>query len=129
MPSLSETLAALSQAFAEDVLAVARSTSIEDIISNGAPMKHGPGRPRGSSTKTDVSALPTEVKRMGPAMIDSTASLIVSYVKSHQGVGGAEIRKELGIPANKWLRPLALALEKKGLSKQGKKRATTYWVR
>jgi hypothetical protein len=51
------------------------------------------------------------------------------YVKSHQGARAEVIRKELGIPKNKWAIPLALALEKKGLSKKGEKRATTYWVK
>jgi hypothetical protein len=65
---------------------------------------------------------------MGPSMIDSVASLITRDVKSHQGAKAEAIRKELGIPKNKWARPLAFALEKKGLSKKGEKRATTYWV-
>jgi hypothetical protein len=39
------------------------------------------------------------------------------------------IRKELGILVAKWARPLAFALETKGLSKKGQKRATTYWVK
>jgi hypothetical protein len=66
---------------------------------------------------------------MGPETIESVASLIVSYVKSHQGATGGTVRKTLGIPPNKWLRPLALALAKKGLTKKGQKRATTYWVK
>jgi hypothetical protein len=66
---------------------------------------------------------------MGPAMIDSVASLITCYVKSHQGSRAEAIRKDLGIPKNKWAIPLALALEQKGLSKKGEKRATTYWVK
>jgi hypothetical protein len=131
MPALSETLATLAQTFATEVLALAKSASIDDIIAEtaGVPVKRGPGRPPKSSSTVDVSPLPTTAKRMGPAMIDSVANLITRYVKSHQGARAEVIRKELGIPKNKWAIPLALALEKKGLSKKGEKRATTYWVK
>jgi hypothetical protein len=120
MPSLSESFATLAQTFAEDVLALARKASVEDIIAetDAAPITRGP------------ESLPSTIppKRMGPAMIDSVANLITRYVKSHKGARAEAIRKELGIPKNKWAIPLALALEKKGLSKNGEKRATTYWV-
>src|SRR5580658_9781838 len=133
MPTLSESLATLAQNFATEVLVLARSASIEDIISetSGAPLKRGPGRPPKSHSAVDASTLPSTIpaKRMGPAIIDSVASLITRYVKSHQGARAEAIRKELGIPKNKWARPLAFALEKKGLSKKGEKRATTYWVK
>jgi hypothetical protein len=66
---------------------------------------------------------------MGATTIDSIANLVASYVKSHQGAKAAEIRKALGIAPNKWLRPLALALASKGLSKKGEKRATAYFVK
>jgi hypothetical protein len=104
---------------------------VEDIIAEtaGIPVKRGPGRPPKSSVV--ASTLPSTIppKRMGPAMIDSVANLITRYVKSHQGARAEAIRKELGIPKNKWAVPLAFALEKKGLSKKGEKRATTYWVK
>ena len=131
MPSLSESFAALAQTFAQDVLALARKASVDDIIAetNAAPVKRGPGRPPKSSSTVDVSALPTTARRMGPAMIDSVASLITRYVKSHPGARAEVIRKKLGLPKNKWAVPLALALSTKGLSKKGEKRATTYWVK
>jgi hypothetical protein len=129
MPSLSEILASLARDLATEVLALARSSSVEDILAGHAPAKPAPGPPSGPSTKTDVSALPTHVKRMGPEMIESAANLITSYVKSHQGANAERIRKELGIPQNKWMRPLALALAKKGLTKKGQKRATIYFVK
>jgi hypothetical protein len=121
MPSLSESFATLAQTFAEDVLALARKASVDDIIAetNAAPITGGP------------EALPSTIppKRMGPPMIDSVANLITRYVKSHQGARAEVIRKELGIHKNKWAVPLAFALEKKGLSKKGEKRATAYWVK
>jgi hypothetical protein len=133
MSNLSQTLSALAQNFATDVLSLARSASVEDIIAEtaGMPVKRGPGRPPKSPSAVDVSTLPSTIppKRMGPDMIDSVASLITRYVKSHQGARAEVIRKELGIPKNKWAIPLAFALENKGLSKNGQKRATTYWVK
>src|SRR5580698_7046043 len=105
MTNLSETLAALAEAFATEVLALVRAGSVEDI----------PSEPQRAARS------PADVKRMGPEMIDSVASLITSYVKSHQGANGATIQKELGIAPNTWPRPRALALEKKGLSKKGQK--------
>jgi hypothetical protein len=122
MPSLSEAFATLAQNFATEVLVLARSASIEDII---AETSRAPALERGPEP------LPSTVppKRMGLEMIDSVANLVVRYVKSHQGSRSEAIRKELGIPKNKWAVPLALALSTKGLSKKGQKRATTYWVK
>jgi hypothetical protein len=120
MSNLSQTLSALAQAFATDVLFLARSASVEDIISetNGAPVRRGPGRPPKSPVV--VSTLPSTIppKRMGPSMIDSVASLITRYVNSHQGARAEAIRKELGIPKNKWAVPIALALERRASPKR-----------
>jgi hypothetical protein len=120
MPSLSETLDALSQTFAEDVLVLARKASVDEIISGEEPVK-GPEPPPG---------LPSTIppKRMGPAMIDSVASLITRYVKSQPGDTGRSDSKGVRDPQEQMGDTLALALEKKGLSKKGEKRATTYWV-
>jgi hypothetical protein len=127
MPTLSDTLATLAEALASEVLVLARSASVDDILSEP---RRGPGRPpRSASKMDDASKLEISGKRMGATTIDSVASLITSYVKSHQGAKATEIRKALGIPSNKWLRPLALALASKGLSKKGEKRATAYFVK
>jgi hypothetical protein len=127
MLALSETLAALAETFATEVLALARSASVDDILSEP---QRGPGRPPRATTKVDIaSKLAISGKRMGATTIDSVASLISSYVKSHQGAKAAEIRKALGIPPNQWLRPVAVALASKGLSKKGEKRATAYFVK
>ena len=55
---------------------------------------------------------------------------IVSLVKTKRGGLRAEqIRAELGIAKNEWMRPLEQALSSKKLTKKGKKRATTYFAR
>jgi hypothetical protein len=127
MPSLSEVFSTLAQNLATEVLALARKASVNEILSDSHVAGHGPGLTPLSETKSPATPA-LDVKRMSADTIDSVATVITRYVKSHQGSKAEAIRKELGIPKEKWARPLAFALGKKGLSKKGQKRATTYWV-
>jgi hypothetical protein len=129
MPSLSEAIAALAEAFATDVLTLTWQSSVNEINADPRDEKRSPGRRPSTDGVQTSDTPPLDVKRMSADTIDSVATLIVRYVKSHQGAKAETIRKQLGIPREKWMRPLAFALGKKGLSKKGEKRATTYWVK
>jgi hypothetical protein len=129
MPSLSANFESLASTFATNVLALARRASVNEI-NEGAPVtREAEGRPPSADVSSATASPSLDVRRMSADTIDSVATLITRYVKSHQGAKAVAIRKELGIPATKWARPSAFALKKKGLSKKGQKRATTYWVK
>jgi hypothetical protein len=53
---------------------------------------------------------------------------IVALIAKHpKGLRGEQIRKQLGIAKNHWMKPLAMALGSKKVRKTGEKRSTTYF--
>jgi hypothetical protein len=156
MPTLHDSIQSLAQIFSSHVLEAIRGASLEDILAESSaggrgigrsPAKRtparrtikaafvqpaaasglvrraggrGPGRPPGPTSK--------RLARRSADDIASVADSIVSLVKKHHGGLRAEqIRAELGIAKNAWMRPLELALSSKKLTKKGEKRATTYF--
>jgi hypothetical protein len=139
MPDLRTSIQSLAQTFATGVLDAIRSSSLEDILgqTSGAkrgpgrppgkrgpgrpPGKRGPGRPPGSSSK--------RLARRNAKDISAVANSIVALVKKHpKGIRGEQIRAELRIAKNEWMRPLGMALDSKKLTKKGEKRSTTYFA-
>jgi|SRR5580658_8662148 hypothetical protein len=144
MPDLRSEIRGLSEKFASSVLAVIRSSSLEDILGHaahtggarrgrppgrpaGRPVgrpagKRGPGRPPGSSGK--------RLRRRSAKDIGAVSDKIVALVKKHKsGLRSEQIRAQLGIAKKEWMRPLEAALSSKKLTKKGEKRATTYFAR
>jgi hypothetical protein len=129
MSDLRSSIHALAQSFASGVLQAIRSSSLEEILGTNSapkrgpgrpPSKRGPGRPRGSSSK--------RLARRSTKDLTAVANSIVALVKKHpKGLRGEQIRAELRIAKNEWMRPLGLALDSKKLTKKGEKRATTYF--
>lgn len=135
MEQLREKIASLSADFAAGVMAAIRESSLEDLIGdrfNGSTRaavsatdkpRRGPGRPPGPSKKTGRLA------RRSAEDIDEMADKIVAYVKQAGVPMRAEaVRAALAIDKKEWMKPLQLALDTKGLKKQGNKRATEYTV-
>jgi hypothetical protein len=139
MSTLNASIQSLADAFATKVLAAIRGASLEEILGQGEPRgatRRGPGRPRTSATPR--GAAPGRVARgtggrrrvrRSASDIAAVAERIVTFVAKHnKGVRGEQIRKELGIAKNAWMKPLGMALASKKLRKTGKKRATTYFA-
>src|SRR5580658_5421918 len=130
MSDLRSSIHALAQSFASGVLQTIRSSSLEEILGTNSapkrgpgrpPSKRGPGRPRGSSSK--------RLARRSTKDLTAVANSIVALVKKHpKGLRGEQIRAELRIAKNEWMRPLGLALDSKKLTKKGEKRATIYFL-
>jgi hypothetical protein len=155
MPTLRDSIQSLAQVFSSHVLDAIRGASLEDILAESsagggglgrAPAKRSPRRRAGrpsSGSLPSASGLGPSAKRgpgrpPGPTSkrlarrsaddIAGVADSIVSLVRKHHGGLRAEqIRAELGIAKNAWMRPLELALSSKKLTKKGEKRATTYF--
>ncbi len=129
MSSLRSSIQTLADQFASGVIAAIRSASLEDILAEtggGRPAArtaprpaHGTGNSGGSRGRAGG--------RRSPADLSAVADSIVGLVARHPGGLRAEqIRAQLGIPRNALLRPLALAVSSRRLSKRGHKRSTTY---
>jgi hypothetical protein len=136
--SLRSSLDSLAHSFASDVLAAIRGASIEDILAQtGGTPRRGPGRPRGSSTKTTAPAsrasAPTPKTRRGrlarrtPEDVAKTLGTIVALLKLEKaGLRSEEIRKALKLDVRELPRVLKEGLAKKMLKSKGRKRATVY---
>jgi hypothetical protein len=129
MPDLRSSIHSLAQSFAARVLDAIRSSSLEEILGESSGPKRGPGRPRvkrGPGRPTGRSS--KRLARRSTKDLAAVASSIVALVKKHpKGLRGEQIRKELRIAKNEWMRPLGMALASKKLRKKGEKRATTYF--
>ena len=135
MEQLREKIASLSADFVSGVMAAIRECSLEDLIGDRfsgarttAPTTNGGekprrGRPPGPAKKSGRLA------RRSAEDIDGMANKIVAYVKQAGVPMRAEaVRAALAIDKKEWMKPLQLALDTKGLKKQGNKRATEYTV-
>ena len=139
--SLRTTLDSLASNFASAVLDAIKGASLQDLLaeSGGAP-RRGPGRPRGSSTKTTATASRASapatkttkggrLARRSPADIARALDAVVILVrKSTKGLRSEEIRKALKLDVREVPRVLKEGLSKKKLKSKGQKRATTYSV-
>jgi hypothetical protein len=155
MSSLHSSIQSLAEQFASGVLHAIRSSSLEEILGEAVSARRGPGRPpttrglvttrgpgrpagkRGPGRPPGPSGSgrppgPTKgrLRRRSEKDLAHVAESIVALVGKHKGgLRGEQIRAELGIPKNAWMKPLSLALGSKKLTKKGQKRATVYFAR
>jgi hypothetical protein len=132
--SLRSTLDSLAQSFASAVLDAIRGASLDELVgeTKGLP-RRGPGRPRGSSSKSvvPVTTAPKahikggRLQRRSPDDIERTLGLVIAAVKTN-GMRAEELQKFLSLDKRELPRVLALGLSKKVLKKKGQKRATVY---
>ena len=138
MTTLRASIESLASQFATGVLSAIRGASLEEILAEGGPAMRGPGRPPRSPRSPGAVASPEAVRaprsgkkgriRRSTKDIARVAESIISLVGKHaKGIRGEQIRKELGIAKNHWMKPLGMALSSKKLRKTGQKRATLYF--
>jgi hypothetical protein len=136
MSTLRASIESLASQFATGVLAAIRGSSLEEILSAGSPTRRGPGRPRKSVSSVGAASAPAPSrrarggKRLRRSAKDITAAAgqIAAHVAKHpRGIRGEQVRKDLGIAKNHWMKPLGMALGAKKIRKTGEKRATLYF--
>jgi len=130
MPDLRATIESLAEQFAAGVLEAIRGASLDDIVAATAREGGREGRRRRESGPGRPASPPPSKRRPRPSAqhVAALAEGIVALVKQHpKGLRAEQIRAELGIAKNQWMRPLALALESKKLTKKGEKWSTTYF--
>ena len=129
MSDLRSSIHALVQSFASSVLQAIHSSPLEEILGAHTAAKRGPGRPAGKRGPGRPRGSRSKRARRTAKDITAVADSIVALVKNHpKGLRGEQIRAELGIAKNHWMKPLGMALDSKKLRKKGEKRATTYFT-
>jgi hypothetical protein len=145
MSTLRSQLQDLAASFAEQVLSVIRSGSIQDLHLDGGSASSGrssradsprafasSGAAHRAMTERSTAALKANA-RLPRRSADEIAALlnkVVLLVKTHKGGMRAEdIRSRLGMQAKEMPRILKEGVSKKKLSAKGQKRATTYYAK
>ena len=136
MSDLQEKIAAASAEFAASVMLAIRECSLEDLIGdryNGSVPRAATSsvtdKPRRGRPPGPAKAKPGRLARRSEEDIEEMSNKIVAYVKAAGVPLRAEtVRAALAIDKREWMKPLQLALDTKGLKKQGNKRATEYTV-
>ena len=112
--TLQATIDSIASKFAQDIVAVIRSASIEELLGNE------PAAARRSNSKG--GRLPRRSAQDVLKVVDQICSLLAKS----DGLRAEALREKLGIEAKELPRPIALALKVKRITKSGNKRATTY---
>lgn len=130
MTTLRSSLQVLATEFASSVLHAIRGASLEEILSETGNRKAA-GRGARAVGEAPVGR-PGKSRRLGrrsPADIAAVVDHIVGLLGKHpKGLRAEEIRQKLSLQAKELPRPIADALSAKRISKQGQKRATTYFA-
>lgn len=134
MNSLHQTIQTLAAEFAEGVLDVIKSGSLDDLLngSSGArTVRRAVSASKVATVKTSKTSKGGRLARRSLEDIDAMAKSIVNIVRSagKDGMRAEVIREKLGIDRKELPRPLAQALKAGWLKTTGQKRATTYFVK
>jgi len=139
MTTLRNTIETLASQFAANVIAALRGVSIEELVdvSKGGRTPGGGGARRGRPPRAASGASGPAPARRGkggrlgrrsPNEIGKMVDAIVELLGKHpKGLRSEQIRDALGVQRKELPRPLADGLTAGRLSKQGQKRATTYF--
>jgi hypothetical protein len=130
--SLRESIQALSEQFAVNILTAMKGASLQDIA--GLSGHRAPERrnaPRTAKPATKAKALSKKPgKRRSPEDVQALAEKIVAEVKkAGEGIRIEQVGKALGLKAADMRIGIDHALEAKMLTKRGQKRATKYYVK
>jgi hypothetical protein len=138
--NLKSRLEALASSFASSVLDAVRSTSLEELLVDGASRAapRGPGRPKAAPKPAAASPKPAararassggRLARRSAQDIAKALDQVVALVKKHKsGLRSEQIRSELKMRANEMPRVLKEGVAKRVLKSKGQKRATTYFA-
>ena len=135
MSTLRSTIEGLASQFAVSVLGALRSASIDelaDVAGRGAAGRRGRPRANRDSSQAPAPRPRGRGGRLGRRSPSDIARMIESIVdllgKNASGLRAEQIRESLGVEAKELPRPLAEAISSGVVTKNGQKRATTYFA-
>lgn len=133
--SIRQQIDARVQAFVTELSDMARAAALEAVqgaLGGGsAPVRRGPGRPRGSGAgkKTAAPARPArraKGARRSSSDVDSTANQLLTFVKSNDGKRLEEIARAMKVASADLKLPVKKLIAAKSLRTTGAKRGTKY---
>ncbi len=125
MSNLKSAIAGLAEEFAAGVLAAIRAASLEEILDHSAG---GRGRSAAAGLRGGRGN-GRRVRRTAADIAAAVDAIETLLMKHPTGMRAEQIRKELGLEAKELPRPLAEGVSQKRFSKEGQKRATTYFAK
>jgi hypothetical protein len=130
MTTLHSTLNHLAADFAAAVLQALRGASIDEISGLLGAARVAKVRGAGAGSRGGRRSGGRRLGRRSKADIEAVVDRIVGLLQKHpRGLRAEQIRAQLSLQAKELPRPIAEALGRRRISKQGQKRATTYFVR
>jgi hypothetical protein len=132
MPTLRAALDDLARHFADDVLAVIREASLEDLLGEMAAPR-GRGRPARTAGGGQLDPLRRRrrgrLARRTPGEIAKTVAAVVALVRgSKAGLRSEQIRAALKLDRRELPRVLYEAMKAKKVRSRGQRRGTTYFA-
>jgi hypothetical protein len=141
MTTLRAAISQLANQFASGVLEAIRGASLAEILAEsaegGGRAAGGArrGRPPAAASAAGAASRPAKrrrgrLERRSATDIAGVVRQIVDLLGAHPaGLRAEQIRHELGLEAKELPRPITEALASRKISKQGQKRATTYFAK
>jgi hypothetical protein len=127
MPTLKAQLETIASSFASAILDAIRGASLEDlVVGAGEETGRRPGRPR-SVSGDGSTTIPIKVRGGGTRYIDRDVLALTGLLSTRPGLRAEQIRAHLRWDKKTTTKAITMALNEKRVTKQGQKRATTYF--
>jgi hypothetical protein len=147
MPNSNQQIDSAVQSFVTEISNLVRLAALEAVHAalggGAAPVRRGPGRPRGSGkrgpgrpkgSRNAAKAMPARAARGGKRGrrssedVDATAAKFLAFVKANDGKRLEEIAKGLKLPTSVLKLPAQKLLAAKAVRTTGQRRGTKYHV-
>jgi hypothetical protein len=136
--SSNQEIESLVSDFANQVSIVMRRSALEQVLAalggDGAPVKRGPGRPRGSTNvaKRGPGRPAGSKNKRGKRTTEGVAEMgerLLSYVKSKPGLRADQIAKVFHTDSKTIRLPMQRLIALKKIKTKGQRRGMSYFVR
>ncbi len=152
MSNVESELRSLVTAFVNELRHLTRQEALESVAAAlqagaPAPVRRGPGRPRGSTNAARAAKAAAEAPKAAapkaapasrarkagekrkPEDLARLVDQLAEHIKGNAGQGVEEISKNMGVPTKELTLPIKKLLADKRIASKGQKRATKYFPR
>jgi hypothetical protein len=116
--TLRSDIQSLTETFVQNLLAAVRGATLQDLLSSDSATPGAKKAPKPAGAR--------QARRSSEDIGDVVNRITEALAGAPNGLRAEDIRKKLGIESKEMVRPLAVALKEKRITKSGKKRATVY---